>query len=365
MNQVYALQRQQRKRKPLTRAEFAFAEPTSLFAPVASTSTSTLPSEEQEHPSQVAQFRHALDQISIQPPVSSMDTWYAAEQSAMQQTGTQFSPVQRKKAGRQLMSQEDAPLQLVAKTLPAPGDTVYVMKPGDTLAQIADNYKMPLQALAEYNQIADPTQVPVGTQINIPTGETTTPQSAYTPQSPNTQQPKDTSQQDTPQSPNTQKPTDTSEQTDTPQSAYTPPPTPAPPPAPTPPPAPAPADNIPQHNTANLFPYGQCTWWANERYHQLTGYFVPWTTNSNADQWTDRAHDFGWHVSDQPTVGAIIDFQAGVQLASDVGHVAIVEQILSNGNLITSNMNIIGHPFGQVADLTNQAGPGVTFITYK
>jgi len=97
----------------------------------------------------------------------------------------------------------------------------------------------------------------------------------------------------------------------------------------------------------------------------LTGYYVPWTTNANADQWSARASDFGWHVSDQPTVGAIIDFQAGVELASDVGHVAIVEQILPNGNLITSNMNIIGHAFGEVVDLTNQAGPGVTFITYQ
>jgi surface antigen len=141
----------------------------------------------------------------------------------------------------------------------------------------------------------------------------------------------------------------------------TPPSESTPPPESTPPSA----GKIPQHNTANLFPAGQCTWWATERYHTLTGYYVPWTTNANANQWTARAYEFGWHVSDQPSVGAIIDFQAGVQLASDVGHVAIVEKINSDGSLTTSNMNILGHPFGSVVDLTNHPGPGVTFITYQ
>ncbi len=119
----------------------------------------------------------------------------------------------------------------------------------------------------------------------------------------------------------------------------------------------------PLHNTANLFPYGQCTWWAAQRYKELHGLFVPWTTNSDAWQWTARAYDFHWHVSSQPSIGAIVDFQPGVQEASSVGHVGIVEQILSNGDVVTSNMNILGHASGTVVNLTFHPGSGVTFIT--
>jgi surface antigen len=85
----------------------------------------------------------------------------------------------------------------------------------------------------------------------------------------------------------------------------------------------------------------------------------------DAHSWADQAKGYpGWKVSDQPTVGAIVVFQPSVQYADPTyGHVAIVKEIQSGGNLITSNMNVINHPFGSVVDLTNQVGPGVSFIT--
>jgi surface antigen len=85
----------------------------------------------------------------------------------------------------------------------------------------------------------------------------------------------------------------------------------------------------------------------------------------DAHSWSDLAKRYaGWKVSDQPTVGAIAVFQQGVQLADPTyGHVAIVKQISSDGSIITSNMNVINHPFGSVVDLTNHTGPGVSFIT--
>ncbi len=80
------------------------------------------------------------------------------------------------------------------------------------------------------------------------------------------------------------------------------------------------ASNIPTQGTplstqgsVNAFPYGSCTWWANQRYFQLHGMFVPWRTQSNAWQWTARAYEFSWHVSGSPVVGAIIDLQPGVE----------------------------------------------------
>ncbi len=119
----------------------------------------------------------------------------------------------------------------------------------------------------------------------------------------------------------------------------------------------------PVKGTGNYFPYGQCTWWANERYHQLHDVYVPWTTNSDAWAWTARAHDFHWHVSSSPTVGAIVDLQPWVEGAYGLGHVAVVEKVLNNGDVIASNMNW-GVYYWKVVDVEFAPGPGVTFITY-
>jgi LysM repeat protein len=112
----------------------------------------------------------------------------------------------------------------------------------------------------------------------------------------------------------------------------------------------------------NSFPYGQCTWYANQRFHQLHGVYVPWTTQSNAWQWTARAYQFGWHVSGSPSVGAIVDLQPWVQGAYSLGHVAVVERVLQNGHVIASNMNW-GAYYWQVTNVEFAPGPGVSFIT--
>jgi surface antigen len=112
----------------------------------------------------------------------------------------------------------------------------------------------------------------------------------------------------------------------------------------------------------NPFPYGQCTWWADQRYYQLHNVFVPWHSNANAYQWTARAYEFGWRVSGVPHVGDIMVLQPGVQGAYYVGHVAVVEQVLSSGRFIASSMNW-GGSRGAVSDAQFYAGPGVSFIS--
>jgi surface antigen len=112
----------------------------------------------------------------------------------------------------------------------------------------------------------------------------------------------------------------------------------------------------------NPFPYGQCTWWATQRYYQLHGVFVPWRINANAWQWTNRASEFGWRVSAVPQVGDIMVLQPGVQGAFSMGHVAVVEQVLSSGRIIASSMNW-GANRGSVTDAQFHAGPGVNFIS--
>lgn len=118
----------------------------------------------------------------------------------------------------------------------------------------------------------------------------------------------------------------------------------------------------PIKGTGNYFPYGQCTWWANQRYHQLHGIYVPWTTQSNAWQWTARAKEFHWHVSSTPSPGAIINMQPWVEGAYGLGHVAVVEKLLSNGDVIASNMNW-GVRYWEVTDVEFFPGPGITFIS--
>lgn len=112
----------------------------------------------------------------------------------------------------------------------------------------------------------------------------------------------------------------------------------------------------------NVFPYGQCTWWADQRYHQLHGVFVPWRINANAWQWTARATDFGWRISTVPRVGDIMVLQPGVQGAFSMGHVAVVEQVRSGGRIIASSMNW-GANRGSVTDAQFHAGPGVNFLS--
>lgn len=115
--------------------------------------------------------------------------------------------------------------------------------------------------------------------------------------------------------------------------------------------------------TGNYFPYPQCTWWAAQRYYEMHHVYVPWTTNADAWEWTARAYQFHWHVSSRPSVGAIMDLQPWVQGAYGLGHVAVVERVLGNGDVIASNMNW-GRYYWQVTNVQFSPGSGVTFITF-
>ena len=75
----------------------------------------------------------------------------------------------------------------------------------------------------------------------------------------------------------------------------------------------------------NHFFWGQCTWWAAFRYHQLTGHYPPWL--GNAGDWAYNAAPYGWIVSSTPHLHSIIVLAPGDQGAGPYGHVAIVESI--------------------------------------
>ncbi len=112
----------------------------------------------------------------------------------------------------------------------------------------------------------------------------------------------------------------------------------------------------------NHFFFGQCTYWAAFRYHQLTGKWVSWL--GNAADWAYNAPAYGWHVGYAPRVGSIIVLAPGVEGAGPFGHVAIVESINPDGSVVTSNFNWAqdGGGFAILSYHTFYPGYGVTFI---
>ncbi|SRR5579883_3054112 len=125
----------------------------------------------------------------------------------------------------------------------------------------------------------------------------------------------------------------------------------------------APVVTASDSGSLNRFFYGQCTYWANMRYHQLTGHWVPWL--GNAAQWAYAAPSYGWVVSSRPNPHgpSIIVLQAGVQGAGWYGHVAIVESINADGSVLTSNWNWLGN-WANETWVTFYPGPGVSFVWY-
>jgi surface antigen len=110
---------------------------------------------------------------------------------------------------------------------------------------------------------------------------------------------------------------------------------------------------------SNNYPEGQCTVYADERYHTLTGYYVPWS--GNAQDWASLAIASGWTVSSRPIVPSIICLQGGIQGAdSTYGHVGVVESI--QGNTVTTSDLNWGPNYSQVSTVNFVVGPGVSFI---
>jgi surface antigen len=187
------------------------------------------------------------------------------------------------------------------------GDQTYVVVRGNTLSSIASSHNVSWQTLATHNQIANPNSIWVNEHICIPAhvGSMTVVHQPYVSTGSN---------------------------------------------------------GMAIMGSANAFPYGQCTWWADQRFHQFSGTYVPWTTNANAWQWSARAAEFHWNVSSVPTAGAIVNLQPGVQGASYLGHVGVVERVIDSNHVIASNLNWGANP-SSVTDVKFSTGPGVTFIT--
>src|SRR5579859_99667 len=115
--------------------------------------------------------------------------------------------------------------------------------------------------------------------------------------------------------------------------------------------------DIPTDPFSGLF--GQCTWWAQHKRpdENLNNMGDAWN-------WANGARARGLVVTTTPAPGATVVFAPGVEGASGIGHVAHVEQILTNGWVLISEMNFFwnGGGYARVDYRYISAAPGVWFI---
>ena len=88
-----------------------------------------------------------------------------------------------------------------------------------------------------------------------------------------------------------------------------------------------------------------CVGYAWGRAYEILG-SIPKLAKTNAELWYGNTKD-GYRRSKEPSLGAIICWSKGkVGVSSDgAGHVAVVEEIKSNGDIVTSNSGYSGKRF--------------------
>lgn len=103
-------------------------------------------------------------------------------------------------------------------------------------------------------------------------------------------------------------------------------------------------------SSSNGYAYGNCTWYAYERRLQLG---MPVGGNwGNANTWGIYAANSGYVVNRTPSVGAVL-----VDTSGWFGHVAVVEVVKENGDIIISEMNNYAYGgWNRVNDRTISAG---------
>lgn len=90
-------------------------------------------------------------------------------------------------------------------------------------------------------------------------------------------------------------------------------------------------------SAGNKNAWGNCTWYVWERRNQLGGAWVlPSSPLGNAAQWAYSLGSAGYRVDRKPAFGAIM--QNGGEI-NGYGHVAFVESVESNGDVIITEMN--------------------------
>lgn len=61
-----------------------------------------------------------------------------------------------------------SPTPILPTASPTPSGRTHTVQPGETMASIADEYGVPVEAIAELNNIVDPDLIEVGQELRIP-----------------------------------------------------------------------------------------------------------------------------------------------------------------------------------------------------
>jgi surface antigen len=85
--------------------------------------------------------------------------------------------------------------------------------------------------------------------------------------------------------------------------------------------------------TNSTYPWGQCTWYADQEAHLYTGVWLP-NYLGNAMYWTANAAADRWATGSTPRIGSIAVFQQGSYGAGSSGHVAWVAAVYPSKNAI-------------------------------
>jgi surface antigen len=107
--------------------------------------------------------------------------------------------------------------------------------------------------------------------------------------------------------------------------------------------------------SSNLFPYGQCTWYAEQEARNYTGRWLNiW---GNAWAWAGSAASGGWTVGTYPRIGSVIVFAAGYDGAGGYGHVGWVTQVYPASHTVAfTEMNWRGAGVVDSRSITNGFG---------
>lgn len=81
-----------------------------------------------------------------------------------------------------------------------------------------------------------------------------------------------------------------------------------------------------------------CVGYACGRFNEIIGTMKYPYLNCNAENFIERAKQYGLEISDKPTLGGIMVWQKGATLSGNdgAGHVAIVEKIIDDNTIYTS-----------------------------
>ncbi|HEY2353992.1 MAG TPA: CHAP domain-containing protein [Gaiellaceae bacterium] len=97
------------------------------------------------------------------------------------------------------------------------------------------------------------------------------------------------------------------------------------------------------HATTDIFPWGQCTYGADQLFHDWNIYGQYVDFRGDARYWADSARSKGWTVGTTPSAGSIAVYQPWAAGAGSVGHVAWVLDVYpSIGKVLVKEMHFVG-----------------------